>query len=51
MTKTSSKDPYAFNGSPLTKEQPQANTDVLSNEKDTAYKARKQFYIESYVCL
>ena len=50
MTKISSKDPYAFNGSPLTKEQPQANTDVLSNEKDTAYKARKQFYIESYGC-
>ncbi|MDA8758326.1 tRNA (N6-isopentenyl adenosine(37)-C2)-methylthiotransferase MiaB [Flavobacteriaceae bacterium] len=50
MTKTSSKDPYAFNGIPLTKEQPQANTDVLSNEKDTAYKARKQFYIESYGC-
>ena len=50
MTKISSKDPYAFNGSPLTKEQPQANTDVLSNEKDTAYKAQKQFYIESYGC-
>ena len=50
MTKISSKDPYAFNGSPLTKEQHQANTDVLSNEKDTAYKARKQFYIESYGC-
>lgn len=50
MTKTSSKDPYAFNGSPLTKEQPQANTDVLSIEKDTAYKARKQFYIGGYVC-
>jgi tRNA-2-methylthio-N6-dimethylallyladenosine synthase len=50
MTKISTKDPYAFNGTPLTKEVSFANTCVLSNEKDSASKAQKQFYIESYGC-
>ncbi|MBT6127393.1 MAG: tRNA (N6-isopentenyl adenosine(37)-C2)-methylthiotransferase MiaB [Flavobacteriaceae bacterium] len=50
MTKISTKDPYAFNGVPLTKEDSSANTGVLSNVKDTVPKAQKQFYIESYGC-
>ena len=50
MTKISKKDPYAFNGVPLTKEDSSANTGVLSNVKDTVPKAQKQFYIESYGC-
>ena len=50
MTKISTKDPYAFNGIPLTKEETCANTGVLSNAKDTVPKAQKQFYIESYGC-
>jgi tRNA-2-methylthio-N6-dimethylallyladenosine synthase len=50
MTKISTKDPYAFNGVPLTKEDSSANTVVLSNVKDTVPKAQKQFYIESYGC-
>jgi tRNA-2-methylthio-N6-dimethylallyladenosine synthase len=50
MTKISTKDPYAFNGIPLTKEDSSANTGVLSNVKDTVPKAQKQFYIESYGC-
>ena len=50
MAKISTKDPYAFNGTPLTKKVSSANTGVLSNEKDSASKAQKQFYIESYGC-
>jgi tRNA-2-methylthio-N6-dimethylallyladenosine synthase len=50
MAKISTKDPYAFNGTPLTEEVSFANTGVLSNEKDSASKAQKQFYIESYGC-
>ncbi len=50
MIKISTKDPYAFNGIPLTKEDSFANTGVLSNLKDTVPKAQKQFYIESYGC-
>lgn len=50
MAKISTKDPYAFNGTPLTEEVSPANTGVLSNEKDSASKAQKQFYIESYGC-
>ena len=50
MAKISTKDPYAFNGTPLTEEVSPANTGVLSNEKDYASKAQKQFYIESYGC-
>jgi tRNA-2-methylthio-N6-dimethylallyladenosine synthase len=50
MAKISTKDPYAFNGTPLTEEVSPANTGILSNEKDSASKAQKQFYIESYGC-
>ena len=50
MTKISTKDPYAFNGVPLTKEDSSANTGVLSNVKDTVPKAQKKFYIGGYVC-
>ena len=50
MAKILTKDPYAFNGTPLTKEISPANTGVLSNEKDSASKTQKQFYIESYGC-
>ena len=50
MAKISTKDPYAFNGTPLTEEVYPANTGILSNEKDSASKAQKQFYIESYGC-
>ena len=50
MAKISTKDPYAFNGTPLTEEVSPANTGVLSNVKDSASKAQKQFYIESYGC-
>jgi tRNA-2-methylthio-N6-dimethylallyladenosine synthase len=50
MTKISTKDPYAFNGVPLTKEDSSDNTGVLSNVTDTVPKAQKQFYIESYGC-
>ena len=50
MAKISTKDPYAFIGTPLTEEVSPANTGILSNEKDSASKAQKQFYIESYGC-
>jgi tRNA-2-methylthio-N6-dimethylallyladenosine synthase len=50
MAKISTKDPYAFNGTPLAEEVSFSNTGVLSNEKDSASKAQKQFYIESYGC-
>ena len=50
MAKISTKDPYAFNGTPFTEEVSPANTGILSNEKDSASKAQKQFYIESYGC-
>ena len=50
MAKILTKDPYAFNGAPLTEEVSRVNTRVLSNEKDSASKAQKQFYIESYGC-
>ena len=50
MTKILTKDPYAFNGTPITEEISHANTGVLSNEKDSALKTQKQFYIESYGC-
>jgi tRNA-2-methylthio-N6-dimethylallyladenosine synthase len=50
MAKISTKDPCAFNGTPLTKKVSSANTGVLYNEKDSASKAQKQFYIESYGC-
>ncbi len=50
MIKISTKDPYAFNGSPLTKEEPAAVTGVLSKKKDTVSSVQKRFYIESYGC-
>ena len=50
MANISTKDPYAFNGAPLTKEGLSANTDDLSIEKDAVSKTQKQFYIESYGC-
>ena len=50
MANISTKDPYAFNGAPLTKERLSANTDDLSIEKDAVSKTQKQFYIESYGC-
>ena len=50
MAKITTKDPYAFNGTPLTEELSPANTGVLSIVKDSASKAQKQFYIESYGC-
>ena len=50
MAKISTKAPYAFNGTPFTEEVSPANTGILSNEKDSASKAQKQFYIESYGC-
>tara|TARA_B100001059_G_scaffold74037_2_gene71544 strand:- start:15590 stop:17086 length:1497 start_codon:yes stop_codon:yes gene_type:complete len=50
MAKILTKDPYAFNGTPLTEEISPANTGDLSNEKDSASKTQKQFYIESYGC-
>ena len=50
MTKITTKDPYAFNGAPLTKVSSSSNTDVLSKKKDNIFKAKKQFYIESYGC-
>ena len=50
MAKISTKDPYAFNCTPLAEEVSFSNTGVLSNEKDSASKAQKQFYIESYGC-
>ena len=50
MSKVSTKDPYAFNGIILTKEESLANSTVLSNTKGTKSKVQKQFYIESYGC-
>jgi tRNA-2-methylthio-N6-dimethylallyladenosine synthase len=50
MTKTSTKDTYTFNGTPLTKEKPADITGVLSNKKDAVSGVQKQFYIESYGC-
>ncbi|MGB0396079.1 MAG: tRNA (N6-isopentenyl adenosine(37)-C2)-methylthiotransferase MiaB, partial [Flavobacteriaceae bacterium] len=50
MTKITTKDPYAFNGGPLTKVSSSSNTDVLSKKKDNIFKVKKQFYIESYGC-
>ena len=51
MAKILTKDPYAFNCTPLAEEVSFSNTGVLSNEKDSASKAQKQFYIESYDCM
>ena len=51
MVNTSTKDPYAFNGTALTEARPVNDLDVLSKEGDATSKNQKRFYIESYVCL
>ena len=50
MTKTSNKNPYAYNGTTHIKEWSSSDTDVLSNEKNLVSKKQKKFYIESYGC-
>ena len=50
MTKITTKDPYAFNGAHLAKVSSSCNTNVLLKKKDNIFKAKKQFYIESYGC-
>ena len=50
MTKTSNKNPYAYNGTSHIKEWSSSDTDVLSNEKNLVSKKQKKFYIESYGC-
>lgn len=50
MANTSTKDPYAFNGTALTKARPVNDLDVLSKEGDATSKNQKRFYIESYGC-
>ena len=50
MANTSTKDPYAFNGTALTEARPVNDLDVLSKEGDATSKNQKRFYIESYGC-
>lgn len=50
MTKDLTKNPYAFNGSPLTKEHSDTDTAVLTHKKKSKNKSQKHFYIESYGC-
>lgn len=50
MANTSTKDPYAFNGTVLTEARPVNDLDVLSKEGDATSKNQKRFYIESYGC-
>ena len=50
MANTSTKDPYAFNGTPLTKKGLLTDVDILSKEEATQSKNKKRFYIESYGC-
>lgn len=50
MTNTSTKDPYAFNGAPLTKDELSNETVVLLNGKNTPLNNQKHFFIECYVC-
>ncbi len=50
MTKTSTKNPYAFNGAPLTRKREANDSLVLSDKKKIQPKNQKHFYIESYGC-
>ncbi|MEK9603252.1 MAG: tRNA (N6-isopentenyl adenosine(37)-C2)-methylthiotransferase MiaB [Flavobacteriaceae bacterium] len=50
MTKNLTKNPYAYNGSPLTKEHSDSDTAVLPHKKKSKNKIQKHFYIESYGC-
>ncbi len=50
MANNSVKNPYAFDGAPLTKEDLLNETVVLSNGKKTPSRHQKHFYIESYGC-
>lgn len=51
MTKTSTKNPYAFNGAPLTRKREANDSLVLSDKKKIQPKNQKHFYIVSYGCM
>ena len=50
MANTSVKDPYAFNGAPLSKERQASSASILPKDVVPPKKKNRHFYIESYGC-
>ena len=50
MANTSVKDPYAFNGAPLSTERQASSASILPEDVVPPKKKNRHFYIESYGC-